>query len=249
MEDNLRILVVDDHQLMAEGIVGALSQISEGYDIVSFNSCDEAFEHLSEAVNSNPFDILFTDLSFENTDEDTLIDGGESLIRKVREEGIPLKIGVITGHTETNRVFNVITNLTPNAYILKNQCTKDELTFAIQQMRRDIPFYSHEIHQKIMKRNVIQIQMDFIVNIRYRLRNDNATITAMLKDMRLDSVNSVDANQIYTKYGNMIVGRVAREVLGEYTPEEVLDNLEAINTTLDIEIKKSFDNTPLSFVA
>ncbi len=160
MEDNLRILVVDDHQLMAEGIVGALSQISEGYDIVSFNSCDEAFEHLSEAVDSNPFDILFTDLSFENTDEDTLIDGGESLIRKVRAEGIPLKIGVITGHTETNRVFNVITNLNPDAYILKNQCTKDELTFAIQQMKRSIPFYSHEIHQKIMKRNVVQIQMD-----------------------------------------------------------------------------------------
>jgi len=160
MEDNLRILVVDDHQLMAEGIVGALSQISEDYDISSFNSCDEAFEQLSESVDSHPFDILFTDLSFENTDEDTLIDGGESLIRKVRGEGIPLKIGVITGHTETNRVFNVITNLNPDAYILKNQCTKDELNFAIQQMRRDIPFYSHEIHQKILKRNVVQIQMD-----------------------------------------------------------------------------------------
>lgn len=160
MEDNLRILVVDDHQLMAEGIVGALKQISEHYDIVSFNSCDEAFEHLEEAVDQNPFDILFTDLSFENIDEDSLIDGGESLIRKVREEGISLKIGVITGHTETNRVFNVITNVKPDAYILKNQCTKDELTFAIQQMKRNIPFYSHEIHHKIMKRNVVQIQMD-----------------------------------------------------------------------------------------
>ena len=160
MEDNLRILVVDDHQLMADGIVGALSQISEGYDIITFNSCDEAFEHLFEAADKNPIDILFTDLSFENTDEDTIIDGGESLIRKVREEGIPLKIGVITGHTETNRVFNVIKNLNPDAYILKNQCTKDELTYALQQMKRDIPFYSHEIHHKIMKRNVVQIQMD-----------------------------------------------------------------------------------------
>jgi DNA-binding NarL/FixJ family response regulator len=160
MEDNLRILVVDDHQLMADGIVGALSQISDLYDIASFNSCDDAFEHLSQQAENNPFHILFTDLSFENTDEDTLIDGGESLIRKVREAGIPLKIGVITGHTETNRVFNVISNLNPDAYILKNQCTKDELSFAIQQMKRDIPFYSHEIHQKILKRNVIQIQMD-----------------------------------------------------------------------------------------
>lgn len=160
MEDNIRILVVDDHQLMAEGIVGALKQISENYDISSFNSCDEAFEHLVEAKETQPYSILFTDLSFENVDEDTVIDGGESLIRSVRNEEIPVKIGVITGHTETNRVFNVIKNLNPDAYILKNQCTKDELSFAINQMMKGVPFYSHEIHQKILKRNVIQIQMD-----------------------------------------------------------------------------------------
>ena len=160
MGDNIRILVVDDHQLMAEGIVNALTQISENYDITSFNSCDEAFEQLEQEKETNPYSILFTDLSFENQDEDTVIDGGESLIRKVREEGIDVKIGVITGHTETNRVFNVLRNLNPDAYILKNFCTKDELNFAIQQMKKGIPFYTHEIHQKILKRNVVQIQMD-----------------------------------------------------------------------------------------
>ena len=67
---------------------------------------------------------------------------------------------MITGHTETNRVFNVITNLNPDAYILKNHCTKDELNFAIQQMMKGAPFYTHEIHQKILNRNVVQIQMD-----------------------------------------------------------------------------------------
>ena len=160
MEDNLKILVVDDHQLMTEGIVGALKQISDNFEISFSNTCDQAFEHLQKASKSESFDILFTDLSFENTGEATLIDSGESLIKKVREHGISIKIGVITGHTETNRVFNVINNLNPDAYIIKNQCTKDELNFAIQQMKRNIPFYSYEIHQKIMRRNVVQIQMD-----------------------------------------------------------------------------------------
>lgn len=160
MEDNLKILVVDDHQLMTEGIVGALKQISENFEISFSNTCDQAFEHLQKAAKRESFDILFTDLSFENTGESTLIDSGESLIKKVRKHGISIKIGVITGHTETNRVFNVINNLNPDAYIIKNQCTKDELNFAIQQMKRNIPFYSYEIHQKIMRRNVVQIQMD-----------------------------------------------------------------------------------------
>ena len=103
---------------------------------------------------------MFTDLSFENLTDESELDGGEALIRKVKNEEIPVKIGVVTGHTETNRVFNVINNLKPNAYILKSHCSGDELHFAVQQMLKNMPFYTHEIHQKILKRNIVQIQMD-----------------------------------------------------------------------------------------
>jgi DNA-binding NarL/FixJ family response regulator len=159
MEDNIRILVVDDHQLMVDGIVMALAQFPN-YNVTSFNTCDDAFHELLEALDTNPYDVLFTDLSFENITEDSEIDGGESLIRKIKDDGIPVKIGVITGHTETNRVFNVIRNLNPDAYILKNQCTAEELNFAIRKMMSGDRFFTHEIHNKILKRNVIQIQMD-----------------------------------------------------------------------------------------
>jgi DNA-binding NarL/FixJ family response regulator len=161
MEDKIRILVVDDHQLMLDGIRMALDEFPM-YESSCCNSCDEAFETLLEAQEKNPFSILFTDLSFENITEESSIDGGESLIRKVKEANIPLKIGVISGHTETNRVFNVIRNLNPDAYILKNQCTGEELNFAIRKMMSGDRFFTHEIHTKILKRNVIQIQMDEI---------------------------------------------------------------------------------------
>lgn len=92
----------------------------------------------------------------------------------------------------------------------------------------------------------IGLDMDFLVNLRYRLRNDENTINSMLKDMTLDrGVNLITAEQIYNKYGNMIVGRVSREVLGQYTPEEVLDNLDLINKTLDQKINQAFQATPL----
>ena len=159
MGDNIRILVVDDHQLMLNGIVMALEEFPM-YDVTPYNTCDEAFEALVEAQEDRPFSILFTDLSFENITEDSIIDGGESLIRKIKDENIPVKTGVISGHTETNRVFNVIRNLNPDAYILKNQCTGEELNFAIKQMMNGGRFYTHDIHQKILKRNIVQIQMD-----------------------------------------------------------------------------------------
>ena len=161
MENKLRILVADDHQLVIQGILCSLKEVGD-FDVVTTNSCDEAFQLIKSNQNSNPFKLLFTDLSFDNVTEDSLIDGGEELIKAIKNNEIDIKIAVITGHTETNRVYNVISNLNPNAYLLKSKCDATEIGFAIQKMLVNDFYYTHEIHQKIMRRNIIQIQMDDI---------------------------------------------------------------------------------------
>jgi DNA-binding NarL/FixJ family response regulator len=87
-------------------------------------------------------------------------DDAFKLIKAIRNNEIDIKIAVITGHTETNRVYNVISNLNPNAYLLKSKCDAIEIGFAVQKMLANDYYYTHEIHQKIMKRNIVQIQMD-----------------------------------------------------------------------------------------
>ena len=161
MENKLRILVADDHQLVIQGILCSLKEVGD-FDVVTTNSCDEACQLIKSNQNSNPFKLLFTDLSFDNVTEDSLIDGGEELIKAIKNNEIDIKIAVITGHTETNRVYNVINNLNPNAYLLKSKCDATEIGFAIQKMLVNDFYYTHEIHQKIMRRNIIQIQMDDI---------------------------------------------------------------------------------------
>ncbi|MCL7752579.1 response regulator [Polaribacter sp. Z022] len=159
METKIRILIADDHQLVIQGITCSLKEVGD-FDIVTATTCDEAFQLIKTNQNANPFQLLFTDLSFDNTTEDSLLDGGEELIKAIRNNDFDVKIGVITGHTETNRVYNVITNLNPNAYLLKSKCDAKEIGFAVQKMLANDYYYTHEIHQKIMRRNIIQIQMD-----------------------------------------------------------------------------------------
>lgn len=92
----------------------------------------------------------------------------------------------------------------------------------------------------------IGLDMDFIVNIRYRIRNNDGVINSMLRDMTLEKgTKSVNVQQIYQKYGNMVIGRVTREVLGAYTPEEVVDNLKAINGEIFRLVKDGLENSPL----
>ncbi|TCI84763.1 response regulator [Tenacibaculum sp. M341] len=159
MPNKTKILIVDDHQLIIEGILSYLKHI-DNLEIETTNSCDDAFAKIKVAQTDVPFQILFTDLSFDNIDETSKIDGGESLIKLIRKEEIPIKVGVITGHSETNRIFNVIRNLEPSAYLLKGKCNTNELNFAIQKMLTDEVYYTHEIHQKLLKRALIEIQMD-----------------------------------------------------------------------------------------
>ena len=159
MENKIRILIADDHQLVIQGIVCSLKEVGD-FDVVTTNNCDDAFQLIKSNQNTNPFQLLFTDLSFDNTTEDTNLDGGEELIKAIRNNEFDIKIAVITGHTETNRVYNVISNLNPNAYLLKSKCDATEIGFAVQKMLANDYYYTHEIHQKIMKRNIIQIQMD-----------------------------------------------------------------------------------------
>ena len=161
MENKIRILIADDHQLVLQGILCSLKEVGD-FDVVTTDNCDDAFQLIKSNQNTNPFQLLFTDLSFDNSTDETNLDGGEELIKAIKNNEFDIKIAVITGHTETNRVYNVISNLNPNAYLLKSKCDATEIGFAIQKMLANDYYYTHEIHQKIMKRNIIQIQMDDI---------------------------------------------------------------------------------------
>lgn len=213
MDRKIKILVVDDHQLFIDGIVNSLNRVGD-YEIYTTTSCEKAFSMVDQAKGNNPFDILFTDLSFDNVKMDAEITGGEDLIRAIQKTNSSTQMIVITGHAETNRVYNVIHNLQPSAYILKSKCEGSELKFAIDSVLKGERFYTHEIHQKLLKRNIAQIVMDDVsLQILNELRNhakisnlegvvlreDGSTIKLRtiekkLSDLRIDlnAINNTD---------------------------------------------------------
>lgn len=202
MANKLRILIVDDHQLVIQGILCSLKDVGD-FDVVATNNCDEAFELIKKHQNTNPFQLLFTDLSFDNTSETTNLDGGEELIKAIKNNDFDIKIGVITGHTETNRVYNVISNLNPNAYLLKSKCDAREIGFAIQRMLANDYYYTHEIHQKIMRRNIVQIQMDDVaIQILKELPN-HPKIANLEGLVTKGDGTAIKLRSIETKLGNL----------------------------------------------
>jgi DNA-binding NarL/FixJ family response regulator len=161
MKNKIKILFVDDHFMVLKGLISLLEQMTDfTFDIDFKRNCDDAYQAIIFAEASNPYDILFTDLRF--TESNGEINSGEELINQTKQVAPNLKIGVITGQVETNSVFNVILNQQPLAYILKSNCTKSELSFAIQKMLKNENYYTHEIHQKLLRRKIVEISMDEI---------------------------------------------------------------------------------------
>jgi DNA-binding NarL/FixJ family response regulator len=213
MKNGIKILLVDNHFLILKGLITLLEEITDfTFDIHSKTNCDDAYQAVVLAEKTKPFDILFTDLSF--TDGNKEIKSGEELINQIKKRAPNLKIGVITMHTETNRVFNVVINQQPLAYILKGHCNVNELNFAIQKMLKNQKYYTHSIHQKLLKRRVVEISMDDLSiqilkelprhsklsNLVGHIKNSNGhflkirSIESKLTDLRagLEAINNTD---------------------------------------------------------
>ena len=69
MGNKTRILIVDDHQLVIQGILHALKEVGD-FDVVTTTNCDQAFELIKTNQNTKPFQVLFADLSFDNVKEE-----------------------------------------------------------------------------------------------------------------------------------------------------------------------------------
>lgn len=213
MKEIVKILLVEDHFLVLKGVIAVLNEISDfTFDIHFRTSCDEAYQAIVSAEKTKPFDVIFTDLTF--TKSNAKIESGEELINLIKKEAPNLKIGIITMHTKTNRIFNVIANQQPLAYILKTSCNKNELNAAIKNMLKDENYYSHAVHQKLLSRRVVEISMDEISiqilkelpkhsklsNLLGHIKNENGVnlktraIESRLADLRVDlnATNNTD---------------------------------------------------------
>jgi DNA-binding NtrC family response regulator len=85
MEDRLRILLIDDEQIVLKRLLPALEK--SGYDVETFDNGTEALERLEAAH----FDIVVTDVLMPDV-------GGIKVLEKVMSASPGTKVIVITGY-------------------------------------------------------------------------------------------------------------------------------------------------------
>lgn len=139
MDKRIRILIVDDHAIVREGLRG-LIEFNPDMELVGEAASGE--EGVSKALQLRP-DVILMDLLMPEKD-------GVSAIKEIKSQWQEARVLVLTSFLEDDKVFPAIEN-GALGYLLKDT-QPDELLAAIRGVHRGESMLHPSIAKKIMQR-------------------------------------------------------------------------------------------------
>jgi len=148
----IKVHIVDDHQMMLDGLKALLSGEASIQIIGESNNGKIAFEKI---LVTQP-DVLITDISMPEMN-------GLELTRAVKEKFPKIKVLALSMFGERNTISEML-EAGINGYILKNT-GKQELLTAVTKVAEGGIFFSDEVSEELMKPAPIESKNDETVSL------------------------------------------------------------------------------------
>ncbi|MXV50330.1 response regulator [Pedobacter sp. HMF7647] len=150
------VLIAEDHESANISVRKTLEDFGIGKtDYVFF--CDDALKRLNKASKEgDPYELLITDLSFEEDGTVQHIKTGQNLIAAARKHQPGLKILVFSAENKAGVIEPLFTELGINGYVRKARRDAQELKDALEKIfsgRQHLPVH---LRQAIKQKNVYQ---------------------------------------------------------------------------------------------
>jgi two-component system nitrate/nitrite response regulator NarL len=136
--NKIKIYLVDDHQMLIDGLKALLSGESHISIIGESNIPKQAVNEIAEC---NP-DIVLTDINMPEMD-------GIELTKAVKKQNPQIKVIALSMFGERETISDML-KAGVNGYILKNT-GKQELLSAIDKVSNGGSFFSNEVNEEMMK--------------------------------------------------------------------------------------------------
>jgi len=146
MAKKINILIVDDHPFIIEAYKNTIAGYHPSefeFHITQANDCKSAYEIITDQ-KLIPFDVAFFDISMPPYEEKNIL-SGEDLAKLMKNVLPSCKIILLTMHTESLKINNIIKTINPNGLIIKNDLTFDELLIAFDKILKNENYYSQTV--------------------------------------------------------------------------------------------------------
>lgn len=147
----MRILMVDDHPTQLDGYKIILSFNSQGIEIettMAYN-CRSAYEIITNPETEG-FEMVFLDLSLPGYPEKEL-KSGEDLAYVVKDYFPDAKIVMLTSHSESFLLYDIVKRINPSAFMVKSDFTGDELLTAFDAVLNNQIYHSETVSASIQE--------------------------------------------------------------------------------------------------
>ena len=137
----IRLGLVDDHQIVIDGLTAILKEESSLQIIVTANSATQMLALLQQ----NEVDILLSDIMMDNM-------SGQQLAKQVRQQFPQIKIIALSMSNVGEVVEEMINGADISGYLLK-QTGKDELVYAIKKIYAGGIYFQQKILDELEKQS------------------------------------------------------------------------------------------------
>jgi Response regulator containing a CheY-like receiver domain and an HTH DNA-binding domain len=144
-----KILIAEDHEIENSGVINTLKEMQiQDFEFVSY--CDDALRKLTKALqDKQPYDLLITDLSFQQDHIQQNISSGQELIRQVRELQPLLKIIVLSSEKRPMAIDELFKTYNIDGFVSKARNDGKELKNTMKKIYKNEIVIPQEILNSI----------------------------------------------------------------------------------------------------
>ncbi|MHB1108582.1 MAG: response regulator, partial [Lutibacter sp.] len=136
MKKVYKVLLIDDHPIILEVYKMALKNAglaieNAAFKIETAENSDIALQKIAIASKSDGFDIIFLDIKLPPSSDGEIL-SGEDIGVEINQLLPNSKIIISTTFNDNYRVQNILKNVNPDGFLIKNDIDTDELVEAIK---------------------------------------------------------------------------------------------------------------------
>jgi len=151
-----KVLVVEDHEIVNLSIQRSLAEAGVQY-VKYVYYCDDALARIKKALQEGePYDLLVTDLSFEQDHIQQVLAGGEALVQAVKAVQPDIKVLVFSGESRSSVIDHLFKAHGINAYVRKARRDGQHLKEAFIKISEGTNYISLDIKKSIKESNLFE---------------------------------------------------------------------------------------------
>ncbi|SFS30651.1 response regulator [Sphingobacterium wenxiniae] len=151
-----KILIAEDHQSSNISVQKTLHDLDiKNADYVYY--CDHALTWLKNAIRAqDPYEVLITDLSFEEDNNTQIILNGTDLIKEARAIQPDLKVIVFSVESRSSVIDDLFKVHAIDGYVRKARHDADHLKEALQAVYKNKYYLPDDMKQSIRNKNAYE---------------------------------------------------------------------------------------------